>query len=183
MHLQLNLKVKTFVLEIWEDTFRLVTYYTVRWDEAEVSETDKFFRRFMADTTHREHFNEIVALLKDFGERKGARQRYFSRYADEASELPPKLKMEVNGIEIRYQDNQIRLFCTRINDNIVILFNGGIKSSQATQDSPDLVSNFRDAKFFAKKIWTQIQDKMIVVEEAQHRLANHDNSEEEIIIH
>lgn len=175
--------MKTFVLEIWEDSFKLVTYYTVRWDEAEDSETAKFFRRFMADTTHREHFDEIVELLKDIGERKGARQRYFLRHADEASELPPKLIMEVNGIEVRYQDNLLRLFCTRINDNIVILFNGGVKSSQATQDSPDLVSKFRDAKFFAKKIWTQIQDKMIIVEESRHRLANPDNSEEEIIIY
>lgn len=175
--------MKTFVLEIWEDSFTLVTYYTVRWDEAAESETEKFFRRFMADSVHREHFNEIVELLKDLGERKGAKTKYFSRHADEASELPPKLTTEVNGIEINYFDNLLRLFCTRINDNIVVLFNGGVKSSQATQDSPDLVAKFRDAKFFAKKIWAEILDETIIVDGARHRLANYNNSEGEIIIH
>jgi hypothetical protein len=173
--------VKTFVLEIWDDEFRLVTYYTVRWDEAEESETEKFFRRFLTDTTHREHFGEIVALLEELGEVKGARQRFFERYADEASELPPKQRIEVDGIEINYRDNMLRLFCTRINDNIVVLFNGGVKSSQATQDSPDLEPKFRDAKEFAKRIWKEIQDEMIVVDDARHKLVTHNGSEELII--
>lgn len=173
--------MKIFVLEIWEDTFSLVTYYTVRWDEAKESETEKFFRRFMSDMTHREHFNEIVALLKDLGTRKGAKKRYFERYADEASELPPKQKIEVDGIEINYFENVLRLFCTRINDNVVVLFNGGVKSSQATQDSPDLASKLREAKYFAKKIWAEIHDDMIIVDEARQRLINHNGSEELII--
>jgi hypothetical protein len=34
--------VNTFVVETFV-TYRRVTYYTVRWDESELSETDKFF--------------------------------------------------------------------------------------------------------------------------------------------
>lgn len=172
-----------FALEIWDDTFPLVTYYTVRWDEAEESETEKFFRRFMADAAHKSHFSEIVALLEVFGAQQGAKQRYFERWADEASELPPKQRIEVDGIEINYFENVLRLFCVRINDNIVILFNGGVKSSQATQDSPDLASKFRDAKHFAKKIWEVIHAGIVVVDEPRHKLINDNGSEEELLIY
>lgn len=176
--------MNSFVVEIWEDSFQLVTYYTVRWDEAEESETDKFFRRFLAaDAPHKESFNEILALLEDMGQRKSAKTIYFSRLVDEASELPPKQNIKVNGIEINYRGNSLRLFCTRINDHIVVLFNGGEKSSQATQDSPDLAAKFRDAKDFARKIWAEIHDGMIIVDEARHCLNPFDGSDSEIVIY
>jgi hypothetical protein len=175
--------VNIFALEIWDDTLPLVTYYTVRWDNAMESETEKFFRRFMADDVHKRSFTEIVALLELFGEQRGAKQRYFERWVDEASELPPKQSIEVDGIEINYADNVLRLFCVRINDHIVILFNGGLKSSQATQDSPDLASKFRDSKKFAKKIWDAIHTEMIIVDEARHKLISDNHYEEELLIY
>lgn len=176
--------MNSFVVEVWDDSSPLVTYYTVRWDEAEESETDKFFLCFLAeDAPHKESFNEIVALLEDMGQRKSAKAIYFSRLVDEASELPPKQKIKVEGIEINYPGNPLRLFCTRINDHIVILFNGGEKTSQATQDSPDLAPKFRDAKNFARKIWAEISDEMIIVDEARHRLVPYDDSLDEIVIH
>jgi hypothetical protein len=39
---------------------------------------------------------------------------------------------------------------------ILVLFKGGLKSSQATQDSPDVAFRFWDAKRFAKKNWDTI---------------------------
>jgi len=42
---ELNLKVKNFVLEIFDDEFAVVTYYTVRWDENRENETNKFVHR------------------------------------------------------------------------------------------------------------------------------------------
>lgn len=173
--------MKTFVLETWEDTLSLVTYYTVRWDDEETSETDKFIEQFKSDDAIKENFNEIIALIVDIGDRRGAKKNYFNRFADEASELPPNQNIEIGGIEINYHSNVLRLFCTRINDNIVILFNGGVKSSQATQDSPDLATKFREAKYFAKKIWENIRDEMIQVDEVRHALLNFDGSDELII--
>jgi hypothetical protein len=175
--------VNIFALEIWEDTFSLVTYYTVRWDSDELSETDKFINQYQNDKYRFEHFTEVFLLLEEMGERKGAKKEYFRRHADEASELPPKYPMEIEGEEIRFNENEFRLFCTRINENIVILFNGGVKSSQATQDSPDLASKFRESKNFAKKIWAEIHDEMLIIDEARHRLINENGSEEELLIH
>lgn len=176
--------MKTFVLEIWEDSFALVTYYTVRWDEAEESETDKFIRRYKNDVINREHFTEIFLLLEELGKRKGAKKEYFQRYVNEATELPPKMKIQIEGIEVRFFENVFRLFCTRINDNIVVLFNGGVKSSQATQDSPEL-SSFRDANYFAKRIWEEINDEYgtIIIDEARQKLLNQDGSDEELLIY
>ena len=170
-----------FVLETWEDSFSLVTYYTVRWDGEPVCETDKFIRQYTNDESRIEHFREIFLLLQEMGDRKGARKSYFRRHADEASELPTKDRTEINGEEILFYDNEFRLFCTRINDNIVVLFNGGVKSSQATQDSPDLAPKFRDAKYFARKIWADIRSGMIIIDEARHRLSSSDYSEEIVI--
>jgi hypothetical protein len=74
--------------------------------------------------------------------------------------------------------NTLRLYCTRLRDNIVVLFNGGIKSSQKVSDSPDLTTKFRDAQHFAKKIDKAIQEKDILIDDENGLLLSPNNSDE-----
>ena len=174
--------MKSFVLEIFDDGFALVTYYSVRWDEAEENKTDKFVLRFAKSEEYRPFYQQIAALLADMGERKGACKHYFSRHEDAASALPPKGTFEINGIEINFYENPLRLYCTRLNDNMVVLFNGGLKTAQTAQASEDLARKFREAQYFARTIWEAVQDKTILIEETTRRIKNFDGTVHDILL-
>lgn len=162
--------MNNFALEVFEK-YPLVTFYSVRWDGSELSETDKFIKKILYDKIeHKIDLQEILTLVETMGEENGAKSIYFTRQEDEASALPPNTRLVVRGIEIPFYKNQLRLYCVRINEYIVILFNGGIKTSKTAQDSPDLVMKFRDAKLFAKRIWQAIQDKDILIVSSSQEL-------------
>jgi hypothetical protein len=155
--------VNKFTLEIFEK-YPLVTFYSVRWEGSELSETDKFIKKILYDKTeHKIDLQEILTLVETMGEENGAKNIYFTRHEDEATALPPNKNLVVRGIEIPFYQNKLRLYCVRINEYIVVLFNGGVKSSQTIQGSSDLVMKFRDAKLFAKRIWQAIQEKDILI--------------------
>lgn len=174
--------MKNFVLEIFDDAFALITYYTVRWDESVENETNKFILRFSNSAEHRSYYQQIAALLVDMGERKSARKYYFSRHEDEASALPPKSRLEVNGVEINYFENPLRLYCIRLNDWLVILFNGGLKTTRTAQESDDMARKFREAKQFAQRIWEAIQDGTILIDKTERRITNFDGTTDEILL-
>lgn len=174
--------MKNFVLEIFDDEFRLVTYYSVRWDESNENETNKFILRFANSEEFQVFYQQIAALLVDMGERKGARKYYFSRHEDAASALPPKGSFEVNGIEINFYGNPLRLYCTRLNDNMVVLFNGGLKTARTAQASEDLAQKFREAQHFARTIWKAVQDKTILIDETTRRITNFDGTVHDILL-
>ena len=174
--------MNNFVLETFNDEFPLVTFYTVRKDDEKLSETDKFFKRFLETKSvqYREDFDEIVALIKIMGEQEGATARFF-RFEEAAQAIPPKGVVTVRQILISDGDNTLRLYCTRLRHNIVVLFNGGIKSSQKVSDSPDLNLKFREAQSFTRKIDKAIQEKDILVDEKRGLLHSPNKSDELLI--
>lgn len=161
--------MNTFVIEDFV-TYRRVTYYTVRKDESEMSETDKFISKYRTNAELRGDLDEIVKLIEDIGRFRGAKDMYFRRHAGAAVELPPLGKFEIDSVEISYFDNRLRLFCIKISENIVILFNGGEKTSLKTKDSPALVTPFREAQTFAKMILKAQIDKDIIINHEKHSI-------------
>lgn len=174
--------MKNFVLEVFDNAFEFVSYYTVRWDAASENETNKFLLRFAYSEDFQPFYQQIAALLADMGERKGAKAYYFSRHEDAASALPPKGTFEVNGIEIDFYENPLRLYCTRLNDHMVILYNGGVKSARTAQNSKDLARKFREAQHFARRIWEAVRDQMILIDEQHRRITNFDGTDHEILL-
>ncbi|MEL7222163.1 MAG: hypothetical protein AAGJ93_12645, partial [Bacteroidota bacterium] len=81
--------MNSFILEIFDEGFRHVTFYTIRKDGEEMSETEKFMRRFYQNQEFQEDYNQIAFLLQLMGEEEGASDDFFSRHEDEASALPP----------------------------------------------------------------------------------------------
>lgn len=166
--------MNSFTIEIFAE-FPLVTFYTVKKENGNKSETDKFVSNFDNNEEFQSDYDEIVGLLKIMGNEECATEMFFSRHEDEANALPPKI---VRELKLNYQSNQLRLYCVRINDHIVVLFNGGVKTSQTAQDSPDILPKFRDAKHFARRIWEEINEGMIIVEESRHLLKSFKDSDE-----
>ncbi len=148
--------MNNFALEIWDDESSRVTFYTVRQEDAEFTEMEKFIQKFEGHPRLGQQLEEIIALLLDvMGERRGALPDYFNRPERAASALPPK---PGTAIEIGFNNLHfpLRLFCLRVSDEIVVLFNGGEKTSERTQDSPDLSVKINEADSFASRILDEL---------------------------
>jgi hypothetical protein len=65
--------VNTFVVELFWSDYSLVTYYTVRWQNSELSETDKFLEKFDSDDEHAESLDQILSFIEIMGDETTAR--------------------------------------------------------------------------------------------------------------
>ncbi|HOJ67129.1 MAG TPA: hypothetical protein PLZ54_09175 [Paludibacteraceae bacterium] len=178
--------MNNFALEIWYDEGRICTFYTVRWvteDDDTASETDKFFNTY-AVPGHplEEKAMQLFRLITEcIGNRYGATDDFFDRIVKKAQELPPKPKQWVEEIKDLGIHFPLRLFCYRVTENIVILFNGGIKESQSTQESKSLSMKFYEAQTFVKKIAEALQSKMIEISDDGRYLLNFDGTADIIL--
>ena len=76
------------------------------------------------------------------GKQTGAKENYF-RFENVATALPPRF------IEL---ENALRLYCHRLNDHVVFLFNGGIKTALKVQDCNNVKHHFKLANQLAVAI-------------------------------
>jgi hypothetical protein len=180
--LRLNLKVNSFVLDIWDDERSKCSFYTVRYAQNESTETDNFFEKYDNTLEYTEDIQKLAQLLLvQMGDKYGATEAFFNRREDLASALPPVPSRTTKKLEEIRLDNQMRLYCLRLSDEVVILFNGGVKlpNTRAHQESPQLYTKFQEAQIFAKKILRELQSGMIVV---KHRVITDFNGKTDIEI-
>jgi len=175
--------VNTFELKKWDDGGRHCTFYTVQWDGTEDSETDKFFIRY-EDTTalHHEEANKLLRLLsRSIGDKYGATDDFFNRQENQAQALPPKPTARVPEIVVLGTNFPLRLYCYRISEKLVVLFNGGLKEASTAQGSPDLSMKFYEAQQFTRKIEQAFREEMIIVSEDGRVLTDFSGNEEIIL--
>lgn len=155
----------SFELEIWDDESELVTFYTVRWQDSEISETDKFFDKMRRIPEMKEPIQRMAKLITEvIGNTYGAHEAFFNRFENRATALPPKGKIKISELELDYAGFPLRLYCLALTEELVILFNGGIKDAQTAQDSTDSISTkFYEANEFAKRIFTALNSKEIEI--------------------
>lgn len=154
--------MNNFALEIWDDESKMVTFYTVRKHDASRNETDKFIDKFIDDEEYKEFIYEIYNLLaEEIGGKHGAKKFFFNRHEKNVTALPPT-KVTLNEITVNLHGNPLRLYCLRINKEIVILFNGGLKTAQTAQAGQTSMS-FYEANTYAEKINKAFYDKTIQI--------------------
>jgi hypothetical protein len=164
--------MNNFVLEIWDDELDYVTFYTVRWEDHRENETDKFVEKFYNHETYHEALQALITLLYDqIGNRFGARKEFFSRKENRAEALPPA-NARFDEIQIRYPDFPLRLFCYRVSDSIVILFNGGPKTAATVQQSEDLLMPFHHANEFSRRIDEAFREKIIEITDDERSIVD-----------
>lgn len=61
-------------------------------------------------------------------------------------------------------DLSLRLYCIKLNQNIVILINGAEKTADTAQDCPNVVHHFRRANKIATQIDNALYQKDIIVD-------------------
>jgi len=92
--------------------------------------------------------------LDSIGDDHGAIDVLFNRFENEVVGLPNKGKVTVGEIVFLFPGFPLRLYALRINNrpDLVVLFNGGVKSAQTNQGSKDLSLKWREACQFARRI-------------------------------
>lgn len=104
-----------------------VNFYSIHMDSEALSELERFFAKFPAGCPFDEDVDTIIAWIDKIGE-TGALERYFryeGRFGDGVSAIP-------------IETSNLRLYCLRLSDRILIFGNGGVKDCAAWQDSETL---------------------------------------------
>lgn len=148
--------MNSFALEIWDEDSSLVSFYTVRREGEDETETDKFYLKFRGHPEYGKKLEELTTLLFDaIGEEHGAIEAIFSRHENWATALPPG---SVRRLKLNYEGFPLRLYCYRVSENLVILFNGGVKKVRTVQEDPELNLLFIQANDYAKRIEAAFRD-------------------------
>lgn len=89
----------------------------------------------------------------------------------------------MGGIVFLYPNFPLRLYALRVHNrkDIVVLFNGGVKSSQTNQSSKDLNLKWIEACQFAKRIEEALRDGEITIDDENRKLLS-ENGDDDIIL-
>jgi len=173
--------VNIFALEIWDDEGAKCTFYTVKYEDYKKNETDLFFEKYDAMAEYKEANQELLSfVLFAIGNDHGAIDELLNRDENEVKGLPAQGKQTVKNITYYFPEFPLRLYALKISDQIVVLFNGGIKDGPTNQTS-SLHLEWRAACEFAKRINEALHNGTIIVNEKQRKLTNYDGSDEIIL--
>jgi hypothetical protein len=173
--------VNIFALEVWDDESKKCTFYTVRREDAKENETDKFFNKYDAIPELKLATQQLLSFVLDsIGDDHGAIDALFNRPENEVTGLPNTGKVTIKQILFAYPNFPLRLYGLRINNrsDIVVLFNGGIKSAWTNQESKDIHLKWIEACQFAKRIEDALKDGEIIIDENKRKIVSNDNDED-----
>lgn len=149
--------------------YQKVSYYSVVLDQDDepIESTRSLFEEFVEQQTgtNPEKLNHILMWLKVIGEKHGAQEDLFrhEQYQGEAVGVPPE---GVNREPVFTENdeavpNNLRLYCHRLNSDVVILLGGGLKTSDKAQNCPNVKSHFILANQLTKIIDKAFQENEI----------------------
>lgn len=101
-----------------------VTFYTIRYIGEQFTEFDKFYDRFDNQTKYERDLNNTVTWIDKIG-KTGALDRNFRPERGDLKALPTDF-------------GKLRLYCFRLTEGIVLLGNGGIKTTRTFNEDPVL---------------------------------------------
>ncbi len=133
-------------------TFKKVKYYSVLFENENINEFLDFLNRMEDDKSIDDELEKLFVCLEEIGDKYGAQERFF-RPEKMAQALPSPSGISNNVLKINFKKN-LRLYCLRLNDHVVFLFNGGVKTKgiKLAQDCPIVAPHFNKANIIAQAI-------------------------------
>ncbi len=114
-----------------------VSLYSICFNGNEVSEYEKFLLKFKNNARLNKDFQTIILALSKIIE-KGALERFFRNEG----------KMSDNLCALSIDSRRLRLYCLRISDQILIVGNGGEKTTRTFQEDEILSGYVMDLQKF-----------------------------------
>lgn len=144
-------------------SYKKVHYYSVCINDEKVSLFDKFIQKHRI--ANFEKFYHIFRWIEIIGNKYGAQEQNFRPEAEisDTSALPPKGKYrKPTYIENEILEaNPLRLYCFRVSEKIVFLYNGEIKTALKAQDCPQVRPHFKLANVITKALEEAFRNKEI----------------------
>ena len=154
--------------------YEKVRYYSILFEGEKNTEYEKFILNHASNQNIKDEFFDLLHWITLYlGERFGAQSKYF-RHEGAANALPPNAQY----LKLKYEEN-LRLYCYRISDHVVILFNGGIKTKGVNnpQDCEVVKPHFENANKLSHLINNAFTNKEILLSEDQKILLMNDDFE------
>lgn len=130
------------------------TMYSIQFLSENESEFERFYAKFKNESTYNEDFERLLNILgriADFG----AFERFFR----------PEGKMRDNVCALPAVKSPLRLYCLRLSDKILILGNGGVKTTRTYNEDDTLKGYVINLQNFDRLIAEGIKSGAITVTE------------------
>ena len=130
-----------------------VGMFSICVDGHDLSEFEKFLNEFKDNATYNKDFNVILLALSKIID-KGALERFFRNEG----------RMNDNVKALAIDSRKLRLYCLRISDQILILGNGGVKTTRTYQEDSKLSGYVMDLQTFDKVLLNAQKSGKITIE-------------------
>lgn len=130
-----------------------VSLYSICFDGNDISEYEAFLQRFKDDAQLNEDYKKIILALEKIVA-VGAFERFFR----------PEGKMTDHVAALSIDSRKLRLYCLRISDQILIVGNGGVKTTRTYEESTELSGYVMDLQKFDKLLTEAQKDGSITIE-------------------
>jgi hypothetical protein len=141
-----------------------VRYYSIQFEGNTTDEIEDFMLRHESKIHLQEELDEIIDWLDGIAHLTGALETLF-RHERKASALPPENNIRNHRrkqFSIQYQEvNHLRLYLIRLNENVVILLNGGEKTTRDPERCPNVRRYFKEAQKIAEALEEAIKTSEI----------------------
>ena len=144
--------MKTATLKTLEQTDN-VSLYSICFDGKDISEYEAFLLKFKEDAKLNEDYKKIILALEKIVA-VGAFERFFR----------PEGKMSDHVAALSIDSRKLRLYCLRISDQILIVGNGGVKTTRTYQENDELSGYVMDLQEFDKLLVEAQKDGSITIE-------------------
>ena len=130
-----------------------VSLYSICFNGSDISEYENFLMKFKDNSTLNQDFQRILVALEKIIER-GALERFFRVEG----------KMRDNVAALSLDSHCLRLYCLRISDEILILGNGGVKTTRTYQEDEELSGSVMDLQSFDELLKQAQRNGSITIE-------------------
>lgn len=119
------------------------------------SEFEKFVTKFREDAEYSEDFSRIAAFIKRIA-KTGALECYFR----------PEGKINDSVVALPVTASKLRFYCLRLSDKILVLGNGGVKTSKRYEDDTLLNGYVMTLQKFEKLLRQEVANGNVNITES-----------------
>lgn len=130
------------------------TLYSIQFLQDEEYEFQKFVAKFKNDAVFGEDYEQIALFINQIIKR-GALERYFR----------PEGKMKDSVVALPTLKSKLRLYCLRMSDKILVIGNGGVKSSRTYDEDSTLAGYVMTLQRFEELLRQGQKDGSVVITE------------------
>lgn len=130
------------------------TLYSIQFLQDGEHEFQKFVAKFKDDAKYGEDYEQIALFINQIIKR-GALERYFR----------PEGKMRDSVVALPTVTSKLRLYCLRMSDKILIIGNGGVKSTKTYDEDSTLAGYVLTLQKFEELLKQGQKDGSVVITE------------------